>query len=383
MTSTVKLGIIDDDQDTLDSIKANLEDIENLEISCFSHITEFEPKMDNMDIAIVDLCLEGNCTEDKSENYQGIKIVEKFLEKPLKAVIIYSAFTEDENPQLRTMETQGPFIKIITKGKQIAGNKNDTLDELFGTVKIFSEMFFGINELREKVDKAFTDILLKDSQELFEGVDIQSMREAGLQAYVSFRLSTIVSNEINSMKGKLPSQAIFMIPPLTLTDHNAYPVTTGDIFYYEEDEEDNDKGQLYMVVSPACDLVYEKDGKDKPRRPKTCNVLLAKLYKGKNDAECEIQASVPEDGQQPVMIPLNRNPSSYGHYYAPKKLSATGEIFIPFKNPAVMAYGKLLNLKKVATMAMPFSYEVQAGFAREIMRLGVPDLTDPEKDRKK
>lgn len=361
MTSSVKLGIIDDDSKMMDSIKSNLDDIGDLNISCFTDIKDFEPEMDKIDIAIVDLCLDANCMRGKPDVFQGKGIVSKFNKMPLRAVIIYSAFGDSANWGELPF-TEGPFIKNITKGNE---------NELHEAVNTYAKMFFGINELKEDVDKAFTDLVLEDAQELFGEVGTEKMTDAGLKAYFSFRLSTIVSNKINSMEGRLPSQAIFM-PPLTPTDHEAYPVTTGDIF------SDKAKGDLYMVVSPACDLVYEKS-----RKPKTCNVLLARLYRKKEDAECKIQDREAEDEQQHVKISLNRNLDNSKHYFAPKKLSDTGEIFIPFKNPEVLGYDELRKMEKVATMAIPFSYEVQAGFAREIMRLGTPDLTDPEKQGKK
>ena len=362
MPAKFKILILDDDINIVETIKGNLEEFQDVEVCQAATVEEAKDDLQDCDALILDL----NFDPDNEVSFEGTEVLKESMDRHYKLVIVFSAFTYG----IDGIFPEGPFLLVLDKG----GGGDKEYAAIKDALQKFKRIKEELEELWNEMKALFDDIMLKDFQDTFLNLENEEIDPEMVIAFVSFRLSTYLQNRSARINGKIPSQSIFIVPPVTKTDDYNMPVMTGDIFSDQD-------GALYVVISPPCDLVTglarqrSETRTEKLREPKTCNVLALRAYTERDRLKCTL------GGDLNHQINLGGK-GGINAYYAPNKISGTGKLFILLKNPALFDFGDILKLTKLGTMASPFLEKLQSDFARELARIGVPELTSPIEDGK-
>lgn len=346
----LKVLVIDDSVDIVETIKQNIGTAE-YSFDVASDLKSAEEKIGDSDAIILDLNLDPINTSPESTQLAGLSTLKEALEKKYKLIIVFSAYTS-VIPNGHFLP--GPLIHIIDKGKQ-----GGEYTKIRGLLQKFNEIKSGLDRMKEEINRLQEDIMLSEFQMAFERTNFLCLSSELVRTFVSFRLSTYLSTMAAALVEKIPSQAIFIRPQHGPTSGDDTNAITGDIF-------SDESGKVYLIITPSCDLVISKN-----RKPKTCNLLALRCYTDKDQVKCS------PDGLDIGEIDLSKK-SGFKCYFAPSDVSNTGKLYISLKNPNVLHFKDIRKLKKISTMASPYVESLQSEFARELSRIGVPDLKIPE-----
>lgn len=302
---------------------------------------------DSPDIIVLDLKLGDKETSEVIRQSALIRETEKLI-----IFVIYSAFASDlEVEQLRNV-----LYSAVIKGS----------DEIRRWLKSYSKLIINLKKFESEINVQMKK-LRNESAAALLGVSGQEMPdEQGLAGITKARLVSYLMNYSLSADAPgnnevLNAAETIIFPPLRATDDNTLPLATGDIMK-------DQAGKEWVVISPTCDLMI-RNGK-----PKTDSVVALACF----DSAGEILEWREMNHNKWKVIDSNKDTRRL--YRVPSGISSGKVILIHTRCLKVFPFDEIKGYAKLATIATPYAEELQNAFARDLSRIGVPEVIPSQED---
>ncbi len=278
-----------------------------------------------------------------------------FIRRKEKLVIfiVYTAFGSD--PQVKQLENV--LYRVVVKGSDGIRKWLKSYSSLIINLKKFeSEISVQMKKLRNESAAA----LLGVSEE--ELPDEQGLVEITKARLVSYLMNYPLSADEPVNNAVLSAAETIIFPPLRASDDGTLPIAMGDIMK-------DQAGKRWVVISPTCDLMIRKNGK-----PKTDSVIALRSF----DSVDEILKWKEMNINKWRVIDDNKDTRRL--YRVPSTISSGKVILVHTRCLKVFLFDDIKGFEKLATIATPYAEELQNAFARDVSRIGVPDVSPPQED---
>ena len=347
--SALRLLIVEDDEQDLmtckDSVERYIEENQRqIELVAYKTVDEALEGLDNkFDGAIIDLKL----AEQGDEGNQIIReISESFLRIPI------AIFTGNpDNLNATDIENIGIFIKGESKYDEVLARFWSIYDT--GLTRIMG----GRGIMEYTLNQVFLNTLLPQmpTWESY-GRECPAQTERALLRHTLNHLSHLLEEGEDSF---FPEE-VYLYPPLSER------ITTGSIVRRHD--------QLFVVLSPACDLVVRNNG-----RFKTDRILLGETEKEADVVEAALNGITRQSGKKRKLRDVfNNNFTDYYHWLP--ETSFLGGRFLNFrklKNQSVDEFKSEFEEPEMQ-ISPAFVKDIVSRFSSFYARQGQPDIENEE-----
>jgi hypothetical protein len=307
---------------------------------------------EDYDAAVVDLKLSSS-SDDAAE---GNKIVKKIKSELRFPVIVRSGYTNilDENLEAE----RGPFFKIYERTEKRIEEILNEVVEIYQTG--ITRMLGKDGRIASEIDNYLHKIFWKHISNSFDSLMKSSLRNEGiLLRYILTHLIEYLSLPDFNTSNLYFSGEMYTIP--SIKDD----LFTG-VLLNKFDSDD-----LFIILTPACDMVVRKSGKIKA--PKILLVEIDNAF----DLE-EIKSETSTKSKKKILEKLLKNDFSLYYHFLPPAPGFPGG-FINFRK--VNSWEEE-NIKKsfsiVGKITKPFLKDIIARFSAYYARQGQPDFDIPQ-----
>lgn len=358
----LKILIVEDDSVALESYSR---DIKSFNLDSPIKISEFpvNNKDDalnylndnnrNFDAAIVDLDLLGSGGEDSSGN-EVIRTIKNNLRFP---IFVITGTPQNVDFDLKE---ESPLFKIKTRGEQ----ENESYWEQF--IKIYNTGITNILNQKGTIEKILTNIFwnhLSNSMNLWVNDQIRSpeQKEVSLLRYTLLHMQEYLDE-----KNYHPSE-------FYITEPIKENISTGDIISY--------KDLRYVILTPYCDIVIRDDG-----TRNTKHILFCRIKDLKEEISNYENLTKDTGTSNKVREVLYRhigNNKGGNFHFVPKHNSIDAGL-IDFQDKMTISENEVNSLinnkeiKRIATVSMPFLKDIISRYSNYYARQGSPDFDSDE-----
>ena len=348
--STLQLLIVEDDEQDLERCRVDVENYRddtrrNIEIVECKTLDKALEKLDNSyDGAIIDLKLT-------PQGVEGIEVIKEIRKLFFRIPI----FIFTGNPDIRNESIKG--IEVFLKGETRYYNLIDQLWDTYETG--LTRMMGRAGRIEELLGKVFLEnLLLQRKRWISYGKEDLERTENALLRYTLDHLLQLLEEDD---KPRYPEE-VYIYP------HLSDEITTGSIV-----REKTTNG-LFVVLSPACDLVIRKDNVSKTDR-----VLFV---------EIEVEGDIVEDAldgikkqskiKKELVAVANNNHRIYYHWLPKTDFFEGG--FLNFRKVNALTKGEFdEKFEKPSIQISPFFVkDIVARFSSFYARQGQPDIDNTD-----
>lgn len=316
------------------------------------------------DLLIVDLRLAQG-VDDRS----GWEVVEAWLGRSAVPVVVYSGYASAPPKDALI----NPLVAIVKKGEE----------GLATTLSAMMKVKLSLNVERGLILQRMDEVTLETARRLLGRIPLNSLDEKSLSSLVRARLASLLVHSIGSTDGSLPSESVFVYPPLQLLGQVPATVISGDFVSLPS----GPNSGLWWIVSPTCDLIVQGSGGRKLE-----SALAVRCHD-------RVGSYMPPRGPlREQLAAANGNPSSElsrrlrdhlrgkvrdGSAYILKCTTAlfgTEYLLVDFKDYRTIRLCEIegLGVERVATMSSPYLESMRAAFFADLSRVGTPDTSGNE-----
>lgn len=360
---TLKLLIVEDDEKELEICESSRKRYEReknrpIEIVASKTLDDAREILNNtFDGAIVDLKLS-----TVNDSYEGNVVVKDIRESYRIPIAILTG-----TPQ--NAEFENSFLGVYTRGEIEFVELFDLFYQIFDTG--LTKIFGGRGIIEQVMDKIFWYSVRPNFEEWKTYAQKGGSTETGLLRFTVSHLLELLDIDSDTY---YPEEMYVTSPDLAGT-------MTGNIV------RDNESGDFYMVLSPACDLVVRKNGEFKTDSVLVCfienyDIEIANSATGilkPQDGEGDNTRKQPTRKQKEHAIrelkKLVENNSTHYYHYLPKTNFFGGGI-INFRKASSFRPNEFHERfsKPIARIAMSFTKDIVARFSSFYARQGQPDF---------
>lgn len=302
------------------------------------------------DAAIIDLKLSGN--SKKAEGNDIIKRIKAEKQFPIVVVSGYIADLEEEN------KNENAFFKMYSRDSKLF---KEILAEILSVlVPLKKEMEQIKTDLQNYFDRSFQEIFWTHiAQSINEFINISDGGKnkiltrytlMHLIEYLSANKALQESNqpEVTEASEKYYPPEVYIIPPIN------NDLSTGTLL------EKKDSIELFIILTPACDMVIRKNGKRKAQK-----IVIVKIESIK-----EITDQIKKENIKNL---LANNLNSYYHFLPKIEKFAGG--FINFQSINAITETEINNeFSIIGKVTAPFIKDIIARFSSYYARQGQPEI---------
>jgi hypothetical protein len=363
-----KIAVIEDDPKTRDSIIVDIKQIAadikiGVDFKDFKNSKSFHDTKGNYipDILVFDL----NKGPDDSTDRSGWEAIREVMNNEFTPSILYSAHADEDLPQ----DLKDLYIMKIPK--TVKG-----LADLKLAAKKAILMKNCHNMEKNRIIDEFRKISLNSFKQLLPYSEKIEFEETVVTQMAVARVISVLKNIPLMNQKNIPPETMFLVPALEVGGSENC-ILQGDLI----NEKNNGSDSIFLVSSPACDLI-----KDEKRKRKIDKVLLLHCFRTKNEFKTKNSHRTELD---------NSNFKNYLKGGAchlikcPKSLSESGFLLIVFKNYKTIDFGTIQagitngEISRIATIATPFAESIHNSFIADLSRIGTPDIEKDEDQWKK
>jgi hypothetical protein len=266
--------------------------------------------------------------------------------------VIYTAYDAEISDEQRN---EWHFFRVVTKSSL----KGSALGEAI--IDLLQYKYYLIS-LQDEINKQFRSLSTEVMDEIF-GRESQ-VGEAATRALMISRLLGFMTRKMDYIAGaqKIPAEAKIIYPPLQKDDN--LPISMGDVLR-------DTKGDLWLVMSPTCDMVNTRAETQKGSGLLIKNVLIMRCFTSHSDSNSY------SGGLKLTFDPTNERSVPIK---VPSKVSPDGIIMVHTKMYETRQYDEIKNWDKVLSVSSPYAEDIKATVIRDLMRVGAPDTVPATTD---
>ena len=347
----IKLLVVEDDPQDIKTCRNTVEryrhekkrDVELVECK---DLDEALDKLDNtLDGAIVDLRL-GDEGDEGNQVIQWIR--ERYYRLPV-AILTGTPSAADQ---------EFPFIGVFKKGESGSGY-DDLLDRFWSIQQTgLTRILGGRGAIEVKLAEVFSNNILPQIKKWETYGEADSARTEN--ALLRHTLNHLIQLIDEDLEHYYPEEFYLHPPP-------SESVRTGSILRAKENE------QLFVVLSPDCDLVIRSNGKRNTDRLLLVEIVSPNVVYGWFDIQS--LSSLSQNKKDTAKRALENNGPR--HYHCLPQTDSFPLAFINFRRVSTVGVdhvGEMLKLPPEAQISPPFVKDIVARFSSYYARQGQPDV---------
>jgi hypothetical protein len=345
----MKILFIEDSESDIDAFKTSMNlynqknaNIEMVQIQSIDDFDKIKETVVDYDAVIVDIKLKDKDGRSNMDIDAGNTIIET-IEKSMQNIPIYIYTGTPANITHRSKFV----IKQYTKGEADYTTVIDHAYKLYNTGLM--QIIGGKGKIYELIQKIYKENIIENLDQWIEYNATGKNTGDILSRYIATCISANLENSCEAVK-----EEMFMIPPAGIN------WKTGSII------KDNDSEDLFVILTPDCDLVLRnvpKNEKTKEeKKPKTDYVLLCRMQSDFSKFEKDMNNLFSYDTKFSYI------------YYLPKNTEIKYSTFLNFREVFSIPYTDKEKYKKIAQILPEFTKEITQKFSTYYSRQGQPDF---------